>query len=102
MRNMGTANDRSCLPRLLRVSTVAQGRGCAPGLLYFAAVQPSPVLAASADPHGTAITVTEPCTMSSQCRRDRAVCTQGTSAPVGLGGIDHQPHLPCRRSFRPG
>ena len=39
MQNMGTAQDRRCLPRLLRLSTVAQGRGCALGLLYFAAVQ---------------------------------------------------------------
>ena len=41
MQNMGTAEDRRCLPRLLRVSTIAQRRGCAPGLLYFAAVPPS-------------------------------------------------------------
>jgi hypothetical protein len=38
---MGTAQDRRCLPRLLRLSTVAQGRDCALGLLYFAAVQRS-------------------------------------------------------------
>ena len=41
MQNIGTAQDRRCLPRLLRLSTVAQGRGCALGLLYFAAVQRS-------------------------------------------------------------
>jgi hypothetical protein len=41
MQNMGTAQDRRCLPRLLCLSTVAQGRGCALRLLYFAAVRRS-------------------------------------------------------------
>jgi hypothetical protein len=41
MQNIGAAQDRRCLPRLLCLSTVAQGRGCALGLLYFAAVQRS-------------------------------------------------------------
>jgi hypothetical protein len=36
---MGTSQDWRCLPRLVRVSRVAQGRGCPPRLLYFAAVQ---------------------------------------------------------------
>ena len=39
MQNTGAAQDRRCLPRLLRVSAVAQGRSCAPRLLYFAAVR---------------------------------------------------------------
>jgi hypothetical protein len=39
MQNMGAAEDRHRLPRLLRVPPVAQGRGYAPRLLYFAAVQ---------------------------------------------------------------
>jgi hypothetical protein len=41
MQNIGTAQDRRCLPRLPRLFTVARGRGCALGLLYFAAVQRS-------------------------------------------------------------
>jgi hypothetical protein len=35
MQNIGTPQARRRLPRLLRLSTVAQGRGCALGLLYF-------------------------------------------------------------------
>jgi hypothetical protein len=41
MRNIGAAENRHCLPSLLRLSTVGQDRGCALGLLYFAAVQRS-------------------------------------------------------------
>jgi hypothetical protein len=35
MQNMGAAQDRCRLYRLFRESTVAQGCGCAPRLLYF-------------------------------------------------------------------
>ena len=31
---IGAAQDRSCLPRLLRLSTIARGWGCALVLLY--------------------------------------------------------------------
>jgi hypothetical protein len=41
MQTTGAHEDRHCLPNPLRVSTVAQGWGCASGLLYFAAVQRS-------------------------------------------------------------
>ena len=41
MQTTGAAQDRDCLPRLFRLSTAAQGRRCALGLLYFAAVQHS-------------------------------------------------------------
>jgi len=37
----GQAQDRRCLPRLLRLVTVERDRGSALGLLYFAAVQHS-------------------------------------------------------------
>ena len=37
MQNSGTAQDRRCHPRLVRMSTAAQGWGCAVGLLYVAA-----------------------------------------------------------------
>jgi len=33
MQNIGTAQDRRCLPRLHRLSTVAQGRGCCTALV---------------------------------------------------------------------
>ena len=39
MQNIGTAQDRRCLPRLLGLPTVARGRDCTLGLLYFAAVR---------------------------------------------------------------
>jgi len=35
MQNIGTVQDRCCLPSLLRLFTVVLGRGCALGLLYF-------------------------------------------------------------------
>jgi hypothetical protein len=37
MQNMGVAQDHRWPTRLLRLSTAAQARGCALGLLYFAA-----------------------------------------------------------------
>jgi hypothetical protein len=40
MQTMGASQGRYCLPRLLGLSTAAQGRGCALGLLYSAAVLP--------------------------------------------------------------
>jgi hypothetical protein len=41
MQNSGNIRDRRSFPRLLRLSTGAEGRGCALGLLYFSAVQRS-------------------------------------------------------------
>ena len=41
MQNMGVTQDHRWPTRLLRLSTAAQARGCALGLLYFAAVQRS-------------------------------------------------------------
>ena len=40
MQNIGMSQDRRCLRRLLCLSAVAHGRGCAPRLLYFAAAAP--------------------------------------------------------------
>jgi len=39
MRTVGTAQDGRRFPRLLWLSAVAQGCGCTPRLLYFAAVR---------------------------------------------------------------
>jgi hypothetical protein len=41
MRTTGVVHDCDCLPRLFRLSTVAQGWRCTSGLVYFAAVQRS-------------------------------------------------------------